>query len=394
MNPTLLLLLPLLLASACSDAAANDSDSQPVVADTGDTGDSPGPSAFGLSDADASADCYGGVNATGETFFYSGGAIRIPVSGIDGELVVIDGARDPAAVGDVDGDGNEDLLLRVNAGEADDSLAVVSTTGSELYRIAYDDAGRPDVWGAGPNAMALGTTAGVTVYNPGDFGFAAPINTVVYDDWLNGIREADFTGDGVDDHLVVAPNYPDGDYGLGKVWILDGSDRGVTVGEADAFASLTANDASGRLTATPVPEDVDGDGQLDLVVEYSGLSIYAVGAGGVIDPLSAARNYSNIYDGRIADFDGDGTPDLVGTVRNAPGDAKAPGFGVLFGTPGGYVDFADALSWRMDEGTQGELVTHDIDADGVSDVIFQGGSGGGVRARTYLFLGGPERAME
>lgn len=270
------------------------------------------------------------------------------------------------------------------------TLSVVSRGGSELYSTDVGDLGQPDVWAAGSDALVLGATAAVTVYATDDLAFRTPLNTVVaLDAILTQVEEADFTADGIDDHIVVSETYPD-DYGPGKVWILDGADRGLTDGEADAYASLTGNDATGLIGSAPRPADINGDGRLDLVVQDHGLSIYDGSVPGVMDPSAPMTRLSDICHGQVADFDGDGIADIVGVAQDEDITSKSAGFGVLFGTPAGTTDFANSVDWRMGEGDSGRIVALDIDTDGDDDIVFQGGTEG----LTYLFNGGPERATE
>jgi hypothetical protein len=156
--------------------------------------------------------------------------------------------RSAAAIGDLDGDGVEDLAL---AGHADDDGGVDR---GAVYVCFLRPTGRVR------EVTKISSLAG---------GFTGPLhNRDQFGRALAGIGDLD--GDGVPD-LAVGANFDnDGGFDRGAVWILFLNPDGTVKAEAKisslsgGLTGLDDRDEFGRALAAP--GDLDGDGVLDLCV--------------------------------------------------------------------------------------------------------------------------------
>lgn len=216
------------------------------------------------------------------------------------------------AAGDLDGDGVPDLI--VGAPNARDSGAVYIIYGSGL--TADLELGDADVIleGAGSNSSAG-----------------------------SAVASGDLDGDGKDDLLVGASG------GAGSVHVVLGSQLGSVSSLADAAYTLTGTGDSDGVGRTVALGDVDGDGRDDLIVggdaeRYTNTStrgtVHVVLASGLAsgDLSSSADHTLQETDGKddfaasldTLDADGDGRMDiLVGGGQSTAGSGEA-GVGYLF----------------------------------------------------------------
>jgi hypothetical protein len=254
-----------------------------------------------------------------------------------------------ADFGDVDGDGDVDALIANVLGED-----LLLNDGSGTFVLANGQIPPP-----------------IVIPSQGRFDISADI------------RLADVDGDGDLDALLSNENpfnpSPTGGE-QNRLWINDGA--GVFTD--DTAARLPArNDQTGAI----VPGDLDGDGDLDLVVLDRGQDFVLINTDGLGHYADeTATRFPVVTDtsrgGGLSDFDGDGDLDLVvANSRNQPvayyhndgtGVFTAAEFGHVPGTPE----------------TIAGLRIVDLDQDGDDDVYlpnagaFQAGHG---------FLGGPDR---
>ena len=142
---------------------------------------------------------------------------------------------DSVATGDVNGDGNDDLLLgapNVNGGSG------------YVYLILGPDSGA-----FGP----VGATATISGATASDHAGSA-----IY-------AASDFDGDGSDDVLIGAPDYGTTDYG--QAYLFYGPISGsLSVTSADASFTTTS---SGNLGVALDGFDLDGDGYEDIFIGSS-----------------------------------------------------------------------------------------------------------------------------
>ncbi|MET9410071.1 FG-GAP and VCBS repeat-containing protein [Streptomyces sp. NPDC002935] len=191
----------------------------------------------------------------------------------------------------------------------------------------------------------------------------------------------DFNGDGYDDFVdVVESKSKDGEKYAANLVVVYGSRSGLDAATAQRTPAGTEKYA--MFMSEPLRTDLDGDGFTDLVgsrgASRTQLESFALfgGARG----LSTARRL-DLPDGfrplAAADFDGDGSVDLLDGGQGSSGDPNATGTkgdGLLLYGP---FDRKGAPSRRavLDLGqhgytTPGSATTGDFDGDGRAEVVF------------------------
>jgi hypothetical protein len=285
------------------------------------------------------------------------------------------------AVGDLNGDGRDDVLATIGSGTADDDELVplagdgtgalsagtpVAVAGEQLAGVALadlDDDGDLDALTASTTAVGaeqLGvveqTASGLAVA-----GATGATGTML----ARAVAAGDLTGDGTPDALVASANG-----GTGSAWVASGGGLALTAGTPvgvgagpvaaalgdvdgdgdldglvlDGTANLLTilrNDGAGSLTASGVlvdglaagtglaTGDLNGDGHLDVVVADGAAGAVGVlagdGDGGFGSPVWAATG-AGPRSPVVADLTGDGRPDV------ATADAAADGLSLLRNT--------------------------------------------------------------
>ncbi len=293
--------------------------------------------------------------------------------------------------GDVDGDGDDELLI---------SSTGAATSSGRIYVVA----GSP----SGNGALSSSTYysyfyTGAATGDQLGTGLAAGLDT---DD------------DGYGDLLVGAPYNNDGGGDAGAAYLIDGPLPASGTMSASIYAAELTGLAGGDYAGIAVlgAGDVNGDGNDDVVIgaekgdsggsnggdAYLILGPLASGGLGAAAESTWGGSYSGEKAGKAlaaGDVDGDGTPDLfigapsarVGSSSNSRGRSY-----VMFGpatTEGELSDVADVdLQGAADDDTSGtSLACGDVDGDGADDLLVgapgvdAGASGGGA---AYLVLGG------
>ncbi len=294
----------------------------------------------------------------------------------------------PIAVGDVNGDGFQDLIVvddsldvvRVLLGNGDGTFTATPATPAippQPLGVAVADLngdGNPDIVVASP------TSTNLTVFlGNGDGSFTQTATSPVAGIYAGAVSIADFNQDGVPD-LAVTPFY--------------GTAIAILLGKGDGTFSAASTVQASQRPSSLVVADVNGDGQADLVVgeqpSSPAGSIMEVftgkGDGTFSAPASTALQASSPAV-QTGDFNGDGVVDV------AVLDTASQTFSVLLNggqtTNGGPTKFTTVTEAIPTDA--GYLTTNfavaDLDGDGRSDLVI----GGSFAETMQIYL---TRAME
>jgi hypothetical protein len=338
---------------------------------------------FGLSHAVADLDGDGYddlvIGALGRDAF--AGAVQIHYGGptglsADPSLVVPGavagetlGAR-VAEVGDLDGDGFEDLAI----------AAPRATIGGQSH------VGRVEIHRGG--AAGLGATPDWVIEGE---GASAEFGT-----WMVA---GDFDDDGFDDLVVCAPGYGQS---RGAARILPGTPSGPAQ-DPRVVIGLLGERTGDNFCTRPAVADVDGDGIDDLALGVLG---WAEGVGAVAVYRGSATGIDPTVFDRLV---GDDQPDLFGLVA-AIGDVDGDGDDeLLIGAPSASAGVRDGAAYlhrgspkgpaqvpsQTWLGSGGELFglvypALDLDGDGWLDLIIAAPAYANLTGRALIYLGGPE----
>ncbi len=212
--------------------------------------------------------------------------------------------------------------------------------------------------GAGPElAPQLTMSGGTELADPGFWGVLAP----AFAD-LDGDGDLDLVMGTVNGAVVSFRNGGDGTSGDFALW-----------GDGDPMAGIQS-----ELMATPEFIDLDGDGDMDLVLgsRDHGLSAYRNGGTGTSGdftaqarayPFGQVDNYGTAIDPAFVDLDGDGDLDLV--IGNASGEflAYRNGDDASRGTFAAWTGRDPFANISVNGGSTPTFI--DLDADGDLDLV-------------------------
>ena len=297
-------------------------------------------------------------------------------------------AADSVAVGDFNGDGNQDIArakttsgnLSILLGNGDGSfraLPDIPTTGvgtASVMVADFNGDGIPDVVVAKAGVLHCIPRVGCTD-DPGSLtvflgnGDGTFRTSATYSIDATTLAVGDFNGDGIPDLAIAYRNQPNPP--TYHLMVLLGNGDGTFQNGPD-FA------LSGPPTAL-VPADVNGDGKLDLVMNFP-LSVVSVFLGNGDGTFQAAGNYSflgsiSINGVAVSDLNGDGIPDLIVTTSNNlnPGNVN-----ILLGNGDGTFQAPQSISLPD---SPASVVVADFNGDGVPDLAV------GVASGVQVFLG-------
>ena len=231
--------------------------------------------------------------------------------------------NDAVRVGDLDGDGDPDLVMR---------------SGTESFRFST-----------------------FMVENLGAGGFAAPV--VIPEDRIGRFELGDFDGD--DDLDLAAVFFPDSVVlfeNVGSMQFVAGVPQALNAGIATVLVS----------------EDATGDGVDDLLVlalsfdgSNHGIQLLTGGSIGFGPPESLFQSTTQLFDVAVQDVNADGIVDVVVAGEGAVG------LSLIAGRAGGGFDPAVSVT----AGTRGHVDAADIDLDGRVDLVASGFDAGTVWLR-------------
>lgn len=287
-----------------------------------------------------------------------------------------------AAVGDVDGDGQPDIVMLGGSDLFTSTLNVLRGNGNGGFTAGpvrsgagdmaaivvadFDGDGHPDVLSA----------AGSFLRGNGDGSFGAPQAAWSTVGVFDHIAFADFDRDGrLDLALTTAP-------AGGFVTVMRGRGDG-RFDELDSYAAVLGATTLGVT-------DVDGDGSVDIVVGLTGPGVLTsgtqagtltqfllghgdgrfVGAPAWPSPSLAGAGPSAMSALALADLDGDGVTDLVAPAPRALSSAPAPDPGQLSWRRGGPGGPGAASTIEVARGGAVAVAVADVDGDGRPDLVY------------------------
>jgi len=228
-----------------------------------------------------------------------------------GTSIALAGGTGCPLTGDLNGDGIPDLLVPNNdqqivaayLNNGDGAFTLASTTptplGGNLVLGDFNHDGKLDFATSG-NLLALGN---------GDGTFQVPTSIVASPppNGFSGIAAGDINNDGWPDLVLTSNTYPDI-----EVFVLLNNHQG-------GFTQVPAS--FGAETVQPILADLNGDGNLDLVLEYTTTGKSSAYLGDGKGDFTFKVEFSGpVY--LVADVNGDGVPD-IGALATSTSDTLA-----------------------------------------------------------------------
>ncbi len=302
--------------------------------------------------------------------------VQLALTGPEGELgeprVLVELDADVSLVpagpvaADLDGDGDLDFAFALS-GAAGSDLHVVLQNGGEFSALSpvRVEVGSPrtlraaDLSGDGVADLVLVTATDVAVLfnrGNGEFGFWTAVPSVVRNLRGADVDVGDLDGNGALDLVFYCTGSPSGPC----VWAafnLDGFNF-----ESEVILDDTGPEVpSGSVSAS----DLDGDGDVDLVLSRSGTLLLALNTGRRAYSVTSVLDVQGVSpDVAAHDFDGDGDADLAVAMPSAENATL-----VLYENEGDAF-FRERQSTTFEAADEAFLLG-DLDGDGLTDFVFQ-----------------------
>ena len=270
------------------------------------------------------------------------------------------------AWGDADGDGDLDLAAATGAGRplrvwTNEALSLSRGWESESERTTWA-AAWGDVDGDGDLDLAVGRTDGAQLYIMGPDGLATAVHWEAAEGTAYALAWGDWDGDG-DLDLAVGIVGPAGESRGSRIY----RNEGGALESEPAWTDPEGGDTKGIAWG-----DLDGDGDLDLVLSRDGpgqTRILETGPGGefIATYMLPDPNPADGFAVSLGDMDRDGDLDIAVGHLNGPA--------AVFRNGGALADFT--LAWQT-SGSVGRRAVAWIDWDGDGDLDLATGSMGVV----------------
>jgi hypothetical protein len=297
------------------------------------------------------------------------------------------GGAESVAVADVNGDGRPDLIVANTCtnSNCDGSVGVLLGSGNGTFQTAvtYSSGGGvavtvavADVNGDGKLDLIVGNLCnnrncsgssesgvGVLLGN-GDGTFQAALTSPSGGTPIRSVVVADVNRDGRPDLVVLnaCASFAECSNPLhnGRVGVLLGNGYG-------GFGLLPSHNSGGRLPTSIAVADLNGDGNLDVVVANYFSDTLGVLLGRSDGTFKTVVTYSafSAYSVAIADVDGDGKPDVVvASTSSGSGDGTV---GVLLGNGNGTL--RPIVTYNAGGYGTTSIAVADVNGDGKPDLL-------------------------
>lgn len=285
--------------------------------------------------------------------------------------------NDPFVVGDVNGDGKDDIIIAHNPGATGPAnFDVMLSNGDGTFTLKSNNAVTTnslaggmlhDVNGDGKLDVVIVDSALPgnvwTLLGNGDGTFQAPTSVALNGQAGSSLVFGDFNGDGL-------PDFADNDYTSGQLTVYLATSTGYAAGASyatpDGVYDACRYNTVGDLTGDGKPEIVTANCTLNTITIYvnKGDGTFATGVYSPVAtaPASGSVTYVAPWAVEIADVNGDGRADIIATnyfssdvtvlLGNGDGTVQVPSFG--YATSG----FPNTAA-----------VVADLDGDGLADIL-------------------------
>lgn len=330
-----------------------------------------------------------GAGDYGAAYTYAGsstGVVRSASATISGDAEALYLGYRVAGVGDVNGDGYDDVVASPYPGTNHVRVYAGSPSGTESSPAASVDlscspsavSGAGDVNGDGYDDLAIGcedadsNIGAAYLYEGAASGIAELASTTLRGEDVNDrfghslSLVGDIDGDGYDDVVVGAYGHSGG---AGRVYAYHGSATGLSPTARAILTGSSSSDAFGGWVG--IAGDTDGDGFDDVAVAAPGAGFVYIQPGSEagldVSPTVVSTGYASLGDILTAgDFNGDGLLDMArGDPGNDPGGGEVSAwYGCIDADLDGFCERSDCDD---SDPTINVLFYVDDDRDGFGD---------------------------